>query len=82
MSSQLKVEHLGGNDFEVLGLQAESSDFCSMWLGVGNFSVYIRRKKEGIEVELYERKFEDRNPIARMYADDYDLTGTETTDGN
>lgn len=82
MSNQLKVEHVGDNDFEVLGLQAETDQFCSMWLGVGNFSVYIHRKKESIEVELYERKFEDRDPIARMHADDYDLTGTETTDGN
>jgi len=82
MSSQLKVEHLGDNDFEVLGLQAESSDFCSMWLGVGNFSVYIRRLSEGIVVELYGRQLEDRNPLGSVTGWDDDTIDTELTDGN
>lgn len=82
MSNQLKVEHVGDNDFEVLGLQAETDQFCSMWLGIGNFSLYIKREREGIVVDLYPRKLEDRDPLASMQGWDDDTIDTEITDGN
>lgn len=73
MSSQLKVEHVGDNDFEVTGLQAEADAFCSMWLGIGHYSLYIKREAEGIVVDLYVRGMEDRNHLATLTGWDSDV---------
>jgi hypothetical protein len=73
MPSQLKVEHIGDNDFEVLGLQAETDDFCSMWLGIGHYSLYIKREAEGLVVDLYVRGMEDRNHLSSMQGWDNDV---------
>lgn len=73
MSTQLKVEHIGDNDFEVLGLQAEGDAFCSMWLGIGHYSLYIKREAEGLVVDLYVRGLEDRNHLSSMQGWDSDV---------
>lgn len=39
------------------------------WVGVGeDFSVYIKKTKEGVSVDIYARKAEDCDALASCYA--------------
>lgn len=40
----------------------------SVWIGVENLSVYIKRDDEGVAVDLYARGAEDRDSLAATYA--------------
>lgn len=47
----------------VLGSKAEST-----WITVDNFSIYIKRTDEGVEVDIYAREYEDCNALASCCA--------------
>jgi hypothetical protein len=42
------------------------------WVGVKQFSVYIKKTPEGVSVDIYARGVEDCNPLASCYAFDND----------
>ena len=47
-------------------------DFESVWITVNNISVWVKRKPEGVEVDLLPLSHELREPIAVAYASYYD----------
>lgn len=47
-----------------------SSSAESTWIGVKDFSVYIKKTDEGIVVEVYAREYEDCGALAACYAFD------------
>lgn len=69
---QPKIEHVGDNDFEIIGVQPDTDHFCSVWLGIGPFSLYIKREMEGLVVDLYARGKEDNDPLASLQGWDDD----------
>ena len=42
------------------------------WVGVKNFSVYIKKTDEGVSVDIYARGAEDCDALAGCYAFDAD----------
>jgi hypothetical protein len=47
---------------------ARSAD--STWIGVKDFSIYIKKTDEGVVVDIYARDFEDCDCLASTYAFD------------
>lgn len=45
----------------------------STWIGVKDFSVYIKKTDEGVAVDIYARGYEDCNPLSECYALDEDV---------
>jgi hypothetical protein len=45
-----------------------ASDADSTWVGVDDFSVYIKRTDEGVVVDIYARGLEDCNSLSSCYA--------------
>lgn len=45
-----------------------SSAAESTWVGVDDFSVYIKKTDEGIVVDIYARGLEDCNSLSSCYA--------------
>jgi hypothetical protein len=50
-----------------------SSAVDSTWVGVKDFSVYIKKTDGGIAVGIYARGYEDCNALAECYALDSDV---------
>ena len=46
-----------------------------VYIWIGNHCVAINRNDEGTSVDIYERGFEDRDPLATTYALDADCEG-------
>lgn len=42
----------------------------STWIGVKDFSIYIKKTDEGVVVDIYARDFEDCDCLASTYAFD------------
>jgi hypothetical protein len=42
----------------------------STWIGVKDFSIYIKKTDEGVVVDIYARNFEDCDCLASTYAFD------------
>lgn len=40
----------------------------STWIGVNDFSVYIKKTEEGVVVDIYARGYEDCNSLSSCYA--------------
>lgn len=45
----------------------------STWVGVKDFSIYIKKTDEGVAVDIYARGLEDCNAISSCYALDEDV---------
>ena len=45
----------------------------STWIGVKDFSVYIKKTEEGVVVDIYARGYEDCNSLSSCYALDEDV---------
>lgn len=45
-----------------------ASDAESTWIGVDDFSVYIKKTDDGVVVDIYARGLEDCNAISTCYA--------------
>jgi hypothetical protein len=60
-------------DFDIEGLEQDDS----VWLCIDSFSINIRRNDIGISIDVYAKKFEDRDPIASTVAYDDDTIDDE-----
>lgn len=47
-----------------------SGDAESTWVGVKDFSIYIKKTDEGVVVDIYARGYEDCEALASTYAFD------------
>jgi hypothetical protein len=53
----------------------------STWIGVGKFSVYVKRLDGGVSVSIYARGAEDCNSLSECYAVDDDAESMLTDNG-
>ena len=47
-----------------------ASNADSTWVGVKDFSIYIKKTDEGVVVDIYARGYEDCDSLASTYAFD------------
>jgi hypothetical protein len=45
-----------------------ASDSATTWITVDDFSIYIKRTEDGVDVGIYARGFEDCNSLSECYA--------------
>jgi hypothetical protein len=59
-----------------------ASDADSTWIGVKDFSVYIKKTDEGVVVDIFARGYEDCDSLASAYAFDTEAKEMQEENNN